>query len=115
MQYLDIDNLLSEVDLVITAEGCIDNQTPRGKIPVEVAQRAKRYNLPVIALAGTVGQGAEMNLHHGIDYFASILASPCQLNEAIAQASTLLTNAAEQVARLLLVGRQVRRCTFTGW
>ena len=115
MQYLDIDNLLSEVDLVITAEGCIDHQTPHGKIPVEVAQRAKRYNLPVIALAGTVGQGAEMNLEHGIDYFASILASPCQLNEAIAQASTLLTNAAEQVARLLLVGRQVRQCTFTGW
>ena len=115
MQYLDIDHLLSEVDLVITAEGCIDDQTPRGKIPVEVAQRAKRYNLPVIALAGTVGQGAEMNLQHGVDYFASILASPCQLDEAIAQASILLTNAAEQVARLLLVGRQLRRCTLTGW
>ncbi|WP_273545945.1 SLC13 family permease [Leptodesmis sichuanensis] len=32
---------------VITAEGCLDFQTPLGKIPGEVAKRAKRYNLPV--------------------------------------------------------------------
>lgn len=115
MQYLEIDKLLPEVDLVITAEGCLDYQTPRGKIPTEVARRAKRYNLPVIALAGTVGQGAEMNSRYGIDYFTSILTHPCQLSEAIAEASTLLTNAAEGVARLLLVGRQIRHCTFNGW
>ena len=52
MQYLEIDHLLSESDLVITAEGSIDFQTPRGKIPVEVARRAKNYQLPVIAWLG---------------------------------------------------------------
>lgn len=108
MQYLDIDSLLPEADLVITAEGCIDYQTPRGKIPAEVAQRAKHYNLPVIVLAGSVGQGAENNLQCGIDYFTSILNSPCLLSEAMADASTLLTNAAENVARLLLVGEQIK-------
>lgn len=115
MQYLELDNLLPEVDLVITAEGCIDSQTPRGKIPAEVARRAKLYDLPVIVLAGSVGEGADVNLQHGIDYFSSILTVPCQLTEAIADAESLLTNAAEQVARLLLVGRQIRQCTFTGW
>ncbi|WP_019507878.1 glycerate kinase [Pleurocapsa sp. PCC 7319] len=115
MQYLEIDRLLPQVDLVITAEGCLDSQTPRGKIPSEVARRAKRYNLPVIALAGTIGQDAEVNWQHGIDYFASILTYPCQLQEAIAEASTLLTNASEGIGRLLLVGRQVRHCTLSGW
>jgi glycerate 2-kinase len=113
MQYLELDNLLPEVDLVITAEGCIDDQTPRGKIPVEVARRAKHHDLPVIALAGTIGRGVEVNLQHGIDYFTSILTAPCQLSEAIANAETLLTNAAEQVARLILVGREMRRRTIT--
>lgn len=108
MQYLELDNLIPKADLVITAEGCIDFQTPRGKIPAEVAKRAKRYNLPVIALVGTIGEGAEINFQQGIDYFSSILTHPCQLNEAISQSATLLTNAAEQVARLLLVGRQIR-------
>jgi glycerate kinase len=115
MQYLELDNLLPEVDLVITAEGCIDDQTPRGKIPAEVARRAKYHDLPVIALAGTVGQGAEVNLQYGIDYFTSILTAPCQLSEAIADSASLLTSAAEQVARLILVSRQIRQCTFTGW
>ncbi|NJR52075.1 MAG: glycerate kinase [Leptolyngbyaceae cyanobacterium CSU_1_3] len=115
MQYLELDNLLPEVDLVITAEGCIDYQTPRGKIPAEVARRAKYHELPVIALAGSIGPGAEVNLQHGIDYFSSILTTPCQLSEAIADAAPLLTNAAEQVARLILVGRQIRRCTIAGW
>lgn len=115
MEYLDLDNLLPEVDLVITAEGCLDDQTPRGKIPVEVARRAKHHDLPVIALAGTVGHGAEVNLQYGIDYYTSILKAPCQLSEAIADSIPLLTNAAEQVARLILVGRQIRQCTITGW
>ena len=115
MQYLELDNLLPEVDLVITAEGCIDNQTPRGKIPGEVARRAKHHDLPVIVLAGTIGQEAAVNLQHGIDYFTSILTTPCQLNEAIAEATPLLTNAAEQVGRLILVGRQIRQCTIPGW
>ncbi|NJM22756.1 MAG: glycerate kinase, partial [Richelia sp. SM1_7_0] len=113
MQYLELDNLIPEVDLVITAEGCIDFQTPRGKIPAEVAKRAKSYGLPVIALVGTVGEGAEINFQHGIDYFTSILTHPCGLNEAIDQTATLLTDAAEQIARLLLVGKEIRRCTFT--
>ncbi|NJO97557.1 MAG: glycerate kinase [Pleurocapsa sp. CRU_1_2] len=33
--------------------------------------------------------------------------SPCQLSEAIADAANLLTNSAESMARLMLVGQQV--------
>ncbi len=113
MQYLQLDNLIKETDLVITAEGCIDFQTPRGKIPAEVAKRAKAYQLPVIALVGSVGEGADINFHQGIDYFNSILTHPCQLNEAISQSATLLTNAAEQVGRLLLVGSQIKLQQFS--
>lgn len=107
MKYLDLDRLLPESDLVITAEGCLDYQTPKGKIPAEVASRAKKYDLPVIALAGSLGKGAEVNWQHGIDYFTSIVDRPCQLNEAIADAANLLTNSAESVALLMLVGQQV--------
>ena len=107
MQYLEIDHLLSESDLVITAEGSIDFQTPRGKIPVEVARRAKNYQLPVIALAGTIGKEAEVNLEHGIDSFESILDAPCTLDEAIANAPELVTKAAERVTRAILVGQKL--------
>jgi len=109
MQYLEIDSLLSESDLVVTAEGSIDFQTPRGKIPVEVAQRAKKYQLPVIALAGTIGKDAQLNFEHGIDSFESILDAPCTLDQAIANAPQLVTNAAERAMRLLLVGQKLNQ------
>lgn len=107
MQYLELDRLMETADLVITAEGAVDNQTPWGKIPSEVAQRAKRHNLPVIALAGTIGQGAEENYHYGIDAFGSILETPCSLTEAIFNADKLLTRTAERTARLLGVGNRL--------
>ncbi len=109
MQYLELDSLIAQADLVITAEGSLDHQTPFGKVPAEVAQRAKRPGLPVIALAGTIGKGVQLNLAHGIDAFASILKRPCTLDEAIAQAGTLLRRAAEDALRMVGVGVQLQR------
>ncbi len=107
MQYLNFDRLLAEADLVLTAEGSLDEQTPWGKIPAEVARRAKQHGLPVIALAGTLGKGAAVNLQHGIDAYASILQRPCSLEEAIAKAGRLLAKAAEEVMRMVQVGARL--------
>lgn len=109
MQYLELDSLIEEADLVITAEGSLDDQTPFGKVPAEVAMRAKKRGLPVIALAGTIGRGVEVNLQHGIDAFASILSRPCTLDEAIAQAGKLLRHAAEDALRMVSVGLTLGR------
>jgi len=104
MQYLNLDELMARADLVLTAEGSLDEQTPYGKIPAEVARRAKQHGLPVIALAGTLGKGAALNLQHGIDAYASIMQRPCSLEEAIAKAGRLLVKATEEVMRMVRVG-----------
>jgi len=106
--YIDIEGLLKNADLVFTAEGAIDDQTPRGKIPFEVARRAKRYKLPVIALAGTIGENARTNLSRGIDSYTSILGAPCTLAEAIENTAETLVNSTEQVMRTLLAGRRLK-------
>jgi glycerate kinase len=104
MQYLDIDVLLKDADLVLTAEGSLDFQTPHGKVPAEVARRAKQYGLPVIALAGTLGKGADDNYQAGIDAFASIIPAPTTLENAIDHAGEYLTDAAEHAMRKVLIG-----------
>jgi glycerate 2-kinase len=104
-QYLEIESLLKDADLVFTAEGGIDFQTPRGKIPAEIARRAKRYGLPVVAIVGTVGKDAGINHEHGIDAYVSILQSPSTLEEAIERAPELVTLCAEDVMRLVVMGR----------
>ncbi len=107
MNYLELDRLIEEADLVITAEGSLDGQTPFGKIPAEVARRAKLRGLPVIALAGTIGKGVTSNFEYGIDAFASILKRPCSLDEAILKAGSLLTRAADDAVRMMMVGMRL--------
>ncbi|PQV24112.1 glycerate kinase, partial [Escherichia coli] len=43
--------------LVITGEGRIDSQTAGGKAPLGVASVAKQFNVPVIGIAGVLGDG----------------------------------------------------------
>jgi len=109
MQYLDLDALIARAHLVVTAEGSLDGQTPFGKVPAEVARRAKLRGLPVVALAGTIGKGVALNFDHGIDAFASILKRPCSLEDAIGNAGKLLTRAAEDAARMIKVGMMLGR------
>lgn len=104
MQYLSFEALLKEADLVLTAEGSLDGQTPFGKIPAEVGRRARKRGIPVIALAGTVGKGCEANFQHGIDAFASIVKKPCSLEDAITNAHKLLVRASEDAVRMVRVG-----------
>lgn len=106
-QYLEIESLMEGADLVFTAEGGIDFQTPQGKIPAEIAQRAKRFGLPVVAIVGTVGKDAQINHDYGIDAYVSILQEPCTLDEAIERAPELVTVCAEDVMRIMIVGRSV--------
>jgi glycerate kinase len=107
MQYLELDRFIAEADLVVTAEGSLDGQTPFGKVPAEVAARAKLAGVPVIALACTIGKGVRLNFEHGIDAFASILSRPCSLEDAISGAPKLLSRAAEDAARMVMVGMKL--------
>ncbi|AXB43392.1 glycerate kinase [Amycolatopsis albispora] len=104
LDQFDLNARISAADLVITAEGTIDAQTVRGKVPGEVARLAKRHHVPVIALAGTIGAGAETTRSAGIDAFSGILATPSTLADAIRDADALLTDATERALRLIMVG-----------
>ncbi|WP_052865242.1 glycerate kinase family protein [Streptomyces niger] len=105
--YAELDAQLALADLVITAEGALDHQTPRGKIPAEVARRAKRQGKQVIALAGIIGHGAAQTHPVGIDAYASILSGPMSHREAMDSTAALLSDAAEQALRMVLVGTRL--------
>lgn len=58
---------------MITGEGRIDSQTAGGKAPLGVASVAKQFNVPVIGIAGVLGDGVEVVHQYGIDAVFSIL------------------------------------------
>lgn len=52
LELLAFDQALVDVDLVITGEGSLDDQSLRGKAPIGVASRARSAGIPVVAVCG---------------------------------------------------------------
>ena len=92
-------------DLVITGEGRIDMQTLHGKTPMGVASIAKRHGVPVIALAGMLGEGYQQLYGHGIDAAFSLAPGPISLADALVEAPRLLRQRAADIARLWQLAR----------
>lgn len=95
---------LPEADLVITGEGRIDHQTASGKTPMGIAQEARKFGVPTIAIAGSIGDEGVHVLHeYGIHAVFSLINRPMSLETAIREAPLLLEHCAEQIIRLYMI------------
>ena len=101
---IGLDAIVRDADLVVTGEGRIDGQSTRGKTPVGVAAVARRHGKPVIALAGSLGSGAESLHDQGIHAMLSVVLGTCTLQEALAAAAQNVRITARNVAVLLQIG-----------
>lgn len=101
---LGLAELVADADLVITGEGRIDSQTIHGKVPVGVAKVAKRFNVPVIGIAGSLTADVGAVHQHGLDAVFSVLYSVCTLEEALANAAANVRMTARNVAAVLEMG-----------
>ncbi|HAU8262988.1 TPA: glycerate kinase [Kluyvera intermedia] len=102
---LALDKHVADADLVITGEGRIDSQTVHGKVPVGVAKVAKRYNVPVIGIAGSLTADVGVVHDHGIDAVFSVIYKICTLEDALANAGENVRMTARNVAAVLKVGQ----------
>lgn len=101
---LHLDKHVANADMVITGEGRIDSQTIHGKVPVGVAKVAKRYNKPVIGIAGSLTADVGVVHQHGIDAVFSVIYTVCTLEEALENAEENVRMAARNIAAVLKVG-----------
>ena len=72
LDLIDFDNLISDADIIFTGEGQIDSQSLNGKVVVGISKRAKKQNIPVIVLVGSIGEGAEKAYDEGVSAIFSI-------------------------------------------
>lgn len=102
----DFDEHVKHADLVITGEGRIDFQSALGKVPVGVAERAKKVrNVPVVAIAGAKGDGCETLYKFGIDAIFDTIPGVMSLDDVMSHAEENLERTAENVLRLFQIGR----------
>lgn len=106
-ELVGLDAAVCGADLVITGEGRFDAQTLRGKTPFGVARIARRHKVPVIVLAGTLGDGYEQMYAHGVDAAFALPSGPMSLEEACREAPRLLRDRASDIARVWRLARPV--------
>jgi len=96
---------LRGADLAIVGEGKLDAQTAHGKVPVGVAEVAAEAGVPVVAIAGSLGDGYEAVHEKGVAACFAILDRPMSLEEAFARAEELLARTACEVVRVFVARR----------
>lgn len=106
MDAVDLGNIVADADLVITGEGRIDSQTIFGKTPVGVARTAKKYNIPVIGIAGCLSNDCDVVYDHGIDSVFSVISAAVTLEDALENAAMNVENTACNIAALVSMNQR---------
>jgi glycerate kinase len=101
IEYAKLEEKVETADMVWTGEGSIDYQTQYGKTPLGVAMVAKKYNKPVIALAGKIGDGIEPVYEKGIDAIFGIMKGATSMEEALLKGQENIEKTAEDIIRLV--------------
>ncbi|MFI0489573.1 MAG: glycerate kinase [Yersinia sp. (in: enterobacteria)] len=101
---LGLDALVRDATFVITGEGRIDSQTIHGKVPIGVAHVAKRYNKPVIGIAGSLADDVDVVYEHGLDAVFSVIYNICTLEQALDNVAANVFMTARNIAATLAIG-----------
>ena len=107
LDLIGFDERVRVVDLVITGEGNMDEQSAAGKAPVGVARRAKRYGKPVVAVVGGRADNLDAVYGQGVDLVLPVCRRPMSLELALdpQEATTNLICAGEAAAQAFDLGR----------
>jgi glycerate kinase len=112
LEAVQLERRLQGADLVISAEGQIDAQTAYGKSVGAVAGLAKRYRLPVLALAGGLGEGYRDVYTLGVDAVMVLPSGPMSLAHAMEHAAALMRDASERALRLAQLGFSLKNSSL---
>lgn len=98
---------LERVDLVVTGEGRIDEQTAYGKTALGVARRAAAAGVPCLAMGGAITpEGAAVLAKVG-SAVVPMIDRPMTLQKAMSDAGVLVRAAGERLARVVAVSTAV--------
>lgn len=100
IEYSGLEEKVKNADMVWTGEGSIDYQTKYGKTPFGVALVAKKYNKPIIALAGKIGNDID-DLYANIDSIFSITRGVTSLEDALKIGKENIEKTSENIIKLM--------------
>lgn len=106
MNQTRLDEALADVDLIITGEGKIDDQTLNGKVVKGIAAKALAHHIPIVALCGTLDASPATIQALGLSFVGSIIKRPCTLAESKAESYEAIRELAFSIVRFFVHNRQ---------
>ncbi|MCF7559860.1 glycerate kinase [Sabulilitoribacter multivorans] len=95
---IGFDKKIKDADWIISGEGQLDNQTLSGKTIQGVLKSAKKYNIPVAAMCGSVSLSQEEAEKLGISYTDAVIDKAKNLDDAMENSSKYLSKMAIKFA-----------------
>ncbi len=96
---VEFEALAKGCDLILTGEGKFDSQSLSGKVCIGLAKRAKALHIPVIVIAGGVGDDISAAYDLGISAVFSINRLPLPLSESAPMSGKNLSLVTENIMR----------------
>jgi len=94
---INLEERIRKTDMIFTAEGKIDQQSLKGKVPIGVARLAKKYNKPCVGLAGIIEDPLEPLYKEGFSGLFNIQNSPMSHEQSKLETKSLLQKTASRV------------------
>ena len=95
----NFDHQIADADWIISGEGKLDVQTLSGKTIDGVLKSAKMYSIPVAVFCGQIALDKDALNTFGITYARDILSRSSDLNDALNNSYTYLSEIAETFAK----------------
>ena len=97
LNLVDFDSHLENADYVISGEGRIDSQSASGKVIYGIGNRCKKYGVPLVCIAGGLGNGYEAVYDIGVSKIYTLVNEKTTLEEAINNAEGVYTERAREM------------------
>lgn len=108
LDLIRFEELVGDASLVVVGEGIMDQTTIYGKAITGIGMLCKAKGIPVVALAGGIGRGADQIYHYGVNSMMSMVDMVMEEEYAVENAEELLGQAAERMFRFLVSGMQMQ-------
>lgn len=107
LEIADFEKSVQWADLILSGEGRIDGQSANGKAVSGIAEIAGKYNVPVIAICGSVEKDAREIFEKGISGMEAAVCRPVTLEKAMDEAEQNVIDAAERVMQMVKAGMEI--------
>lgn len=107
LEIADFEKSVQWADLILSGEGRIDGQSANGKVVSGIAEIAGKYNVPVIAICGSVEKDAREIFEKGISGMEAAVCRPVTLEKAMDEAEQNVIDAAERVMQMVKAGMEI--------